>query len=190
MEKAVDIMFDNHWKHLQERCNRLSFPLVQDKGEMQHVYNLVRGCKSYLEVGTAEGNSLYVMGHALLSDALVVSIDWQEPHTKNARDEVLNSIPQKVIEVPYDSHTPKAIDAARSYAPYDVVFIDAGHKYDDVVQDAKNYGIMATKYIIFHDIVLPEVYRAFRFYCSTRNFKNVRIYSSTGSPYGYGIITL
>jgi hypothetical protein len=53
-------MFDQYWRVIKDRSTT-----VQEYHELEHVFNLMRDCESYLEVGTAEGNSLYVLAHAL-----------------------------------------------------------------------------------------------------------------------------
>lgn len=182
--------FEQHWNFLLDRRNRFSFPIVQDHAEMEHVYNLAIGCKSYLEVGTAEGNSLYIMSQALSSDALIVYIDLAEPHTRDAREEVLNLMTQRVIECPCNSHSDSAINIAASHQKYDIVLIDAGHTYEDVIADAMVYGRLASKYIIFHDIMMPGVRWAFDWYCRSQKFPDVRFIASPDSNFGYGIVTL
>lgn len=168
--------------------------IVQLRSELEYVFNLIRGCRSYLEVGTAEGNSLYVLSHALEPDPKVAYIDWNEDHTRQQRNEALEAMkPIDVLPIHWNTHSYRAIDVANRWGHYDVVLIDAGHDYEDVVMDAVNYGCLADKYIIFHDTQLPEVKRAFDWYCKYRRFdKSVttEVYNEPNSPYGYGIIRL
>jgi hypothetical protein len=51
--------FDELWRFVVTRS--ASFPVVQEYHELQHIFDLMKGCGSYLEVGSAEGNSLYGM---------------------------------------------------------------------------------------------------------------------------------
>ena len=54
------------------------------------------------------------------------------------------------------SHRAPTIEAAEKQAPYDMLFIDGGHTYDDVKQDYVNYSGFVRKegMIVFHDIRL------------------------------------
>lgn len=162
--------------------------IVQERSELEHVFNIIKGCKSYLEIGTAEGNSLYVLSHALEDDARIVCVDWCETHTEEQRNEVIKEMEQKNISIlAYDSHSMSASNLVRGL--FDVVLIDAGHTYADVIADAMVFGKLATKYILFHDMQLPEVKAAFEWYCKTQKFENVTTFINS-DQYGYGIVTL
>lgn len=177
--------FNELWDDIVKRS--VGFPTVQDKSELEHVFYLMEGCESYLEVGTAEGNSLYVLAHALKRNARITYVDYGEKHTTPHRNNVVTKLTQDgyyIKEVLGDSHNPEVVMKANGR--YDVVLIDAGHGYGDVVDDAENYGKMATKYIIFHDINLPEVRKAFDEYAAGK--KSYTISNST--HFGYGIIQL
>lgn len=70
---------------------------------------------------------------------------------------------------------------------YDAVLIDAGHDDFNVAIDAFLYGPLAQKYIFFHDIQIPDVNRAYEWYCRQRpECRNYRIVNSEN--YGYGVI--
>lgn len=184
--------FEQLWQDILERCERFQFPLVQDKEELRHVFNLMKKLNSYLEVGTAEGNSLYVLSRALEGEsklnndsAYIEIIDFGEPHTKIARDQVLNGLGFTICEHLENSHSAK-IKVTQDQ--YDAVLIDAGHSYEDVIADAIAYGHLAIKYIFFHDIQLPPVKAAFEWYCKQNpQFKNISTFINSPN-YGYGII--
>lgn len=165
--------------------------IVQNREELEYIFNLIQGCESYLEVGTAEGNSLYVLSHALKLQSKVTYVDFGEPHTLQPRTEVLVKINNlhKIHNIIGNSHYLQNIARANMYGDYDVVLIDAGHAYEDVVLDAIMYGPMAKKFIIFHDVKLPEVDKAFNWYCWATNRKKVSRFVKSDN-YGYGIIDL
>jgi hypothetical protein len=174
-------VYSELWKEI---CRRSAvFPVVQEYSELEYVYNLIEGCKSYLEIGTAEGNSLYVLSHALKKDANIVFVDYGEKHTEAPRQWVLERV-KNVTPVYGNSHSLNIVSQAKG--KYDVVMIDAGHSYNDVKSDAENYGPMATKYIIFHDINLPEVRKAFDEYAAGKISHTI----SNSPTFGYGVITL
>lgn len=179
--------FSHLWNSIIDRSD--TFPVVQEYSELEFIYHLIQGCESYLEIGTAEGNSLYVLAQALKPNARITYVDWDEPHTRPHRDKVISELTRLgyyISPVHGNTHDPETIMKANGR--YDVVFIDAGHEYEDALQDARNYGKMATKYILFHDINLPPVKRAFEQYRAETGLNGYTI--SNSETYGYGIIQI
>ncbi len=188
-----EIIFDKLWTDIEERSQRWAIPIVQDKIELEYVFNLMKGCKSYLEVGTAEGNGLYVLSHALADDACVQAIDFGESHTKAPRDEVTGKW-SRYYETLGNSHDAEIIsctcfDKENGLASFEIVFIDAGHTYEDVIADAIAYGHLATKYICFHDIQLPPVRKAYEWYAA-QNPQMKKSEFINSETYGYGILEI
>lgn len=196
VRRATLLEFDTLWRFIVERSQ--GFPTVQEYHELEHVFNLMQGCESYLEVGTAEGNSLYVLAHALNKYPSITTVDFGEPHTKAAKDEIIKLLFDQGIgvkEIAGNSHNAIAINGAVSadstgdIEKFNVVLIDAGHAYEDVIADAVVYGWLATKYIFFHDVCLPEVNRAFEWYCKQRpECTAYKMINST--TFGYGVIKI
>ena len=187
MDGAVNLMtFEECWKFV----NRYG-SIVQEKSELEYIFNLIKGCSSYLEVGSAEGSSLYTFAHAL-DNPVITYVDYAEPHTTPKRNEVLSALYRDlgitVRQVHGNSHDHAVVYAACSQF-YDVVFIDAGHQFEDVIADAMSYGNFARKYLLFHDVQLPEVKRAFDWYCQQQGFKKVSTFIKSQS-YGFGIVDL
>jgi len=181
--------FDDLWKAAVRRSD--CFPVVQEYLELKHIYELIDGCKSYLEIGTAEGNSLYVLSHALAKEAKIVCVDYGEKHTRKHQENVLELLESEGINAVIctgNSHDNSTLLDCFKCA-YDVVFIDAGHTYADVVADAVMYGCYARKYIIFHDVCLPDVARAFEWYCTQIKYKNAYKFIRS-QQFGYGVIEL
>lgn len=175
--------FDELWKFVNRNGS-----IVQDKAELEYIFNLIKNCDGYLEVGTAEANSLYVLSHALKPMSPITYIDFGEDHTAKQRNENIAEIPNKILAIHGNSHDMKSIDLAASR--YDVVLIDAGHGYEDVILDAICYGRMADKFILFHDIQIKDVAEAFVWYCNYMKFRDVSFFSTPNSGYGYGVIKL
>jgi len=149
--------FDPLWRWINARGSVIT---VQEYNELKHVYELMSGCdcKTYLEVGSAEGNSLYVLGHAAQE---ISFIDYGEQHTKVARDEAIAALGKPVIEYIGDITTPDTFFKGIHHDRYDCVLIDGGHDYSTVLSDSLMYASLATKYVFWHDIQLPEVRRAY-----------------------------
>lgn len=158
---------------------------VQDRTELEYVFNLVKGCKSYLEVGTAEGKSLYVLAHAM-PDAEITYVDLGEMHTERRRNYYLGKLKNNITAIHGDSNDYSTYNQLGGKF-FDVVFIDAGHEDFNVAIDAHLYGGRATKYIIFHDVQMPDVGKVFDWY--SRQMPDRRAYRVVNSAnYGYGII--
>jgi predicted O-methyltransferase YrrM len=189
-----DFDFDPLWKFLTDRSQR-GVMTVQNREELKHIYDLIQGCKSYLEVGTAEGNSLYLLSHALINNSSrkVVYIDLCENHTRGAREEAMQRLYLECNGliptcISGNSHEPYCVNAAYKFGAFDVVMIDAGHTYEDVLADAVAYGGLAKKFLIFHDVMLPPVKAAMEWYAQQAKKKTEYFIRST--TFGYGVITL
>lgn len=195
--------FEDNWNFIVNRSKDACMPVVQDKEELRYVSNLLAGCTSYLEVGTAEGNSLYVLAKSMPPGSFVCFVDLGEKHTLNKREFILNLLnkdgydPKGVLgdstlKSTHDRVTSKLaslIDEG-NYGTVDAILIDGGHDYTTVLSDAIMYGNLSTKYIIFHDIQLPEVNAAYEWYKS-KNHPDKKSYRVVNSEtYGYGIIEL
>lgn len=180
--------FDELWKEITERTGVVT---VQERSELEHVFNLMRGCSSYLEVGTAEGNSLFVLSQALEPNSRISYIDFGEKHTETPRKEVIGKLSaagREVIGIHGDSNDKKTLNRLGDQS-FDVVLIDAGHDDFNVAIDAMFYGPLAKKYIIFHDVMLPDVSRAFEWYRRQRSeCESYRFVNS--ETFGYGILKI
>src|SRR5258708_28803861 len=152
--------FETLWRFVMDRTQR-GIMTVQERNELEFVFNLMRecNCSSYLEVGSAEGNSLYVLTEAMEHGSKVLSVNIED-HTKFPRAEIIKLLGQNwpVFQKTGDSTDPKTIEDVKGN--WDCVLIDAAHDYRSVLSDALNYGKLAQKYIFFHDIQLPEVKKA------------------------------
>lgn len=184
--------FESLWHWVSHRRHTDRQP-VQIKEEIEHIYNLISGCSSYLEIGTAEGDSLFILAHALGISPFIFYVDYAEKHTEFFRNEVIGLLKKENINphgIHGDSHHYASIKEAYVLNTFDVVMIDAGHEYEDVIADAIAYGGLADKFIIFHDIKLPPVAKAFDWYVHSQGYKNTEKFCVENSPYGFGIIRL
>lgn len=180
--------FNQLWRDIVERSQ--GFPTVQEYHELEHIYNLMKGCSSYLEIGTAEGNSLYVLSHALNPNSTITCVDYCEKHTQAPQQEIVALVREQghmVCVCAGDSTSPSTLHPHRKH-PYDCVLIDGGHDYATALSDAQMYGPLATKYIFFHDVTMPAVSEAFDEYCTMTGRTGTRMINSDN--FGYGIIAL
>lgn len=192
--------FNDLWQFMVDRSRRdeKAIVVVQDRDELEYVFKLIKNCnaQSYLEVGSAEGNSLYVLGNALADKSSITCVDLGEDHTAAPRKEsitLLRFAGYTVEEVLGDSTLKETYYKVFSpYTPlvqqsYDVVFIDGGHDYTTVLSDAILYAPLAKKYVFFHDVQLPEVKAAVDWFVKHWNLGKYHEFINSNS-YGYGII--
>lgn len=187
--------FNNLWNDIQTRSQQNAFPIVQERKELEHVFNLMFNCESYLEVGTAEANSLYVLGRALKPRGRIAIVDYGEERIQQYRDEVITGLKDEdyqVKEIYGDSTLQSTVaQLVSTYGGFypDVVMIDAGHDGESVMSDAINYAPRARKYVFFHDITMPSVAKAFAWYSqhAEQTFKASKFVNSDN--FGYGILT-
>lgn len=178
-------MFEERWKY----CEANTKVLAQDFNEMRTVYGLIEGCESYLEIGSSEGNSLYIFGHAMKPGAHIAYVDFGEKHTtpwREPKEKELKLSGYSLNAIHGNSHDVDVIKETAKAGAYDVVFIDAGHEFNDAYHDAMNYGHLATKWILFHDIMLRPVRAAFEMYLYKTKRFGFEIMNSL--DYGYGVI--
>jgi predicted O-methyltransferase YrrM len=135
--------------------------VLQDQLELNKFIQLLKdeGVKSYLEIGSKHGGSLWRVANALPVGSKIVAVDL--PHGDMSFKESqphLEACVDKLFELGYaaslylgDSTDKKMVALIAEWAPFDAVFIDANHTEPFVRQDWANYGPMA-RIVAFHDI--------------------------------------
>ena len=178
--------FDELWEFITKR--RLQ--VVQERSELEHVFNLIQGCESYLEIGTAEGDSLYVLSHALRPNSKITSVDLGETGTRTLAEQTFQYLMPLHSVAIYRGNSVDSGTYPKKEA-HDVVLIDGGHDYDTVLSDCRTYAPLATKYLLFHDIKLPDVARAVREFLDDYS-KNKWCYREfvNSQTMGYGIVEI
>lgn len=109
-----------------------------------------------IEIGTHAGGTLYHLLRLAQPGAVVVSVDCYTAHFDNRAlyaDWTPDEVELQVIAG--DSRAPKTLERARAFAPYDWIFIDAGHYEAEVQADWDNYRPMAAPgaIVALHDII-------------------------------------
>ena len=155
-EAALDFAF----KHL----NR---PIFQVREEISGLMKILedKNPKVVLEIGTANGGSLFLLAHSASEDAVVIGVDLPGgPFGGECSQPCLRLIrsfkrgKQKIFLVRSDSHrleTLSNIEDILDGRKIDVLFIDGDHSYEGVKKDYEMYRRLVEKdgIIIFHDIV-------------------------------------
>lgn len=114
--------------------------IEQNPHELATFLNNLVGVKKVLEIGTAQGGLYRFFRDKMGWDVYVIDISPPKPvHTK-----------EKYYQG--NSHSEEAVEWAKSRGPFDLVFIDADHKYESVDKDYHLYTPLASSYVAFHDI--------------------------------------
>jgi predicted O-methyltransferase YrrM len=134
---------------------------AQRTDELAQFIRILRreGVKSYLEIGSRNGDSFHDIGLGLLPGSRLVSIDlpegpWGESQSaKNLQKAVddLNLVGRSASVIFGDSRDPRIIEQVSKEAPFDAIFIDGDHSLEGVVLDWINYRNFSNL-IAFHDI--------------------------------------
>ncbi len=125
--------------------------------------------RSFLEVGSRFGGSLWKIANALPKGSKIVSCDsgmGMGGHKPGATDS-LKACVARLNEIGYDAHLivgnsqkQKIVEQVAKFAPFDACFIDGDHELPGVTLDWKNYGAMS-RIVAFHDVgwIKPADYK-------------------------------
>lgn len=120
--------------------------------------------KTFLEIGTASGGTLFLFSSVAEKDAVEISIDLPPGMLGGGypmhRKELYHSFaipPQKLTLLKEDSHSQQTVEKARGILggmELDFLFIDGDHSYGGVRKDFELYSALVKKggIIAFHDI--------------------------------------
>jgi hypothetical protein len=135
--------------------------LLQNLDEFRAFQALLRGenVKSFLEIGSKNGGSLFRMAMALPRGSRIVSVDL--PHGDHSFKETLPNLKacvERLKRESYDAHLiigdstdAETVARVRALGPFDACFIDGNHTLPFITQDWENYGPMC-RIVAFHDI--------------------------------------
>lgn len=125
--------------------------IMQVRGEFGEFLDLLRARGLYgscLQLGMGECDASHEVWRARF--ARVVTIDWR---VCKVNDDI-------ELQSGADTRSYEAVELAHQYEPYDLVFIDAGHSFDDVRHDHLIYGPMIRPrgIVAFHDALARPAY--------------------------------
>lgn len=134
---------------------------AQDEGEITAFCDLLagEGVKSYLEVGSKFGGSLWRVANALPAGSRIVSVDLPSG-TKAwpASRKSLSACIEKLRALGYDAHLiwgnsqdPNVIAQVKALGPFDAILLDGDHRLSGIGPDWDNYKDMG-RLIAFHDV--------------------------------------
>jgi predicted O-methyltransferase YrrM len=143
--------------------------------------NLGDGALNYVEIGCFEGASACLMMHRPQTN--IISIDLGHPRNPQiAKDNVQRfyKFPNEYHYLMGSSSNPeilKLLFPLLKWKGIDLLFIDGGHKYNEVILDYLLYSSLVNKggYIIFDDMIsptCPDVPKAINFMKVTNVFRD------------------
>jgi predicted O-methyltransferase YrrM len=133
-------------------------PIFQREWEFARALELyvARRPARVLEIGTFHGGTLYHWLRLARPGTQIVSVDSYTAGVDN-RERYPEWTPRGVTltVIAGDSRQAATVEAARAHAPYDWIFIDAGHFLEEVTDDWRNYSPMCAPggVVLLHDII-------------------------------------
>jgi len=160
VEELVDLAFNF-------KINGLNIAPVQIKEEILELLKILRKIKpkTILEIGTANGGTLFLFSQIVDKNATIISIDlpggkfgggypkWKIPLYKSFAKDT-----QKIYLIRADSHKEETLRSVKNILgnkKVDFLFIDGDHTYEGVKRDFEMYSPFVRKggIVAFHDIV-------------------------------------
>lgn len=140
---------------------------LQNRSEIQQLLQLLAAQKPkrMLEIGTANGGTLFLFCRVAAPNATIVSVDlpggWfggGYPKWKGTLYRRFAGARQKLHLIRADSHRPETfaqVERILAGEKFDFIFIDGDHTYDGVKQDYERYRELCAAHAVvgFHDVV-------------------------------------
>jgi cephalosporin hydroxylase len=158
--------------------------------------------RTMMEIGTANGGTLFMMTRICAPDAMILSLDLPGgpfgggyPEDRVPLYEAFAMPGQTVQLIRADSHHRESLSKVRQLLDrrtLDFLFIDGDHTYEGVRQDFEMYSPLVTPggFIAFHDIVYAEGVQ--RFWAEVaRTHSGAREFIASSEPiFGIGLIQM
>ena len=127
--------------------------------DIVRAFRLLRGRKSYVEIGTFDRGNLAYASTLLADDGVIIGIDTQDEPRRDAMLRGILKSGQRYASVVGDSRDPATVARVRSLldslsnGSLDSAFIDGCHTAQAVLSDYANYGSMVSRggVVMFHD---------------------------------------
>ncbi|MCW4009515.1 MAG: class I SAM-dependent methyltransferase [Candidatus Bathyarchaeota archaeon] len=165
VEEYVDLCFDV-FHHKPSKYFGWSIEPIQVKQEIEKLLSIlkVKNIKTMLEIGTANGGTLFLFTRIINPDALIISLDLPDgkfgggyENSKITFFKNLAKETQQIFLIRADSHAASSLQTVKTTLknyPLDFLFIDGDHSYEGVAKDFAMYSPLVRKggVIAFHDI--------------------------------------
>jgi predicted O-methyltransferase YrrM len=189
------------WRLVSRGFHGLICP-IQNKQEILSLLEMVRKLrpKVVMEIGTAQGGTLFMFSRVSDPSARIVSLDlpdgpggggYGEKRIPLCQAFALNG--QKLELMRADSHDPKNLEKVKHWLkgePIDFLFIDGDHSYAGAKLDFEMYGPLVRPggIIAFHDIVFcPDVEKLWSEVKVGRKVEEF-IGKEGAGPFGIGVV--
>ena len=154
-------------QYIQRKRQLNSRDLAQDDLEFAWLCRLIeqREVKTYLEIGSRHGGSMFMTARFMQPNSKVVCVDlpganWGRRDSGRRLDELSDLVREEGHQVDLlyaDSHhrkTVKAVEELLNGRPVDCLMLDADHRYEGVQRDFELYQSLVRKggIIALHDI--------------------------------------
>ena len=153
IESGGNKIFDGTFNHLlqipDELCELIFF---LKKYEKENKLSL----KSFLEIGFSHGLTNTIL-NKFFNFTKNIAVDRLGAHL-NGTTLLANLRFKNLVLLSSDTNSKNTIENIKKLGLYDIIFIDADHKYESVKKDYYNYKNFLSKkgLIIMHDIFLPN----------------------------------
>jgi predicted O-methyltransferase YrrM len=127
--------------------------------DIVRAFRLLRGRRSYLEIGTFDRGNLAFTSTLLADDAVLIGVDTQDEQRRDALLSASLKPGQRYVSIVGDSRHRETVERVNAFlrssglASLDAVFIDGNHIGSAVMSDYANFGGMVASggIVMFHD---------------------------------------
>lgn len=167
LKELVELVFTYRYSISRFTPPKISIASLQIKSELYRFCKKIFSLKPrvILEIGTANGGTLFLLSKLSCPDSIIISVDLQKNLYTGGIDYkpkfFLKSFAhnnQKIVIIRKDSHkfsTLEKVKKVLNNKSIDILFLDGDHTYNGVKKDFNMYGNLVRQngIIAFHDIV-------------------------------------
>jgi predicted O-methyltransferase YrrM len=151
-----------------------------------HYLNIATKIENYLEIGAASGGLTYLI-NKIFHPEIIVVVD-NNSHTKSKyRANILKDVNH--LQIIGDSQSKEVVGTIQGLPyKYDLVVIDADHRYEGTKKDVDNYKSLSRDFILLHDTVCCKgVKKVFEEFKEDEEFDFMDEFVSTTHHYPCGL---
>ena len=119
------------------------------------------GVRSYLEIGSRFGGTLWQVAQALPVGSRLVSVDIDRQSDLDECAADIRAMGHVVYLITGDSTHSMTVLEVNSLGPFDAILLDGNHTKEYITKDWANYGSLG-RIVAFHDIGKPKKSKPWR----------------------------